>query len=87
MPQVFIPAQWRDLTEGQNQLAIEAGTLRQVIEQLDARFPGISARIVMDDRIRPTLQVSIDGTLTSLGLRSEVSTAREIHFLPALGGG
>ena len=87
MPQVFIPAQWRDLTEGQTQLELEATTLRQVIEQLDARFPGIADRIVMDDRIRPTLQVSIDGTLTSLGLRSQVGETREIHFLPALGGG
>jgi len=87
MPQIFIPAQWRDLTEGQAQLKIEAATLREVIGQLDARFPGISARIVKDDRIRPTLQVSIDGTLTSLGLRSRVGEAREIHFLPALGGG
>lgn len=87
MPQVFIPAQWRDLTEGQAQLEIDAATLRQVIEQLDDRFPGIAARIVEDDHIRPSLQVSIDGTLSSLGLRSRVGEAREIHFLPALGGG
>lgn len=87
MPQVFIPAQWRDLTEGQTHLEIEATTLRQVIEQLEARFPGIAARIIEEERIRASLQVSIDGTLSSLGLRSRVSGAREIHFLPALGGG
>jgi hypothetical protein len=64
MATVHIPPQMRDLSGGREELAVEGGTLRQVIGNLDAACPGIAARLVADDRIAPGLAVSIDGVVT-----------------------
>jgi len=87
MPQVFIPPQWRDLTGGVDVISLPAGSLRQVIDSLEASFPGIRARACREEQIAPGLQVSIGGQLTSRGLRSRVDDDSEVHFLPAIGGG
>lgn len=87
MPTVYIPLQMRDLSDGQSEVAVEGRTLRQVFAALDAAFPGMSARLVVDDRIAPGLAISIDGTVTSRGLLAKVEPQSQIHFLPAFGGG
>jgi len=87
MATVFIPAQLRRMTGGRQQVQIEAGTLREVIEQLDESYPGIAARLTQGGGIVPGLAVSIDGALTSQGLRAPVKPDSEVHFLPAIGGG
>lgn len=87
MAQVYIPAQMRDLTDGTAQVEVEGRNLREILRQLDARFPGLQARIAEGDAIVAGLQVSIDGALTSRGLIASVRPDSEIHFLPAIGGG
>lgn len=87
MAQVYIPAQMRDLSQGVEQLEVEARNVRQVIAALDAQFPGMAERLVQDGRLRPGLAVSIDGELTNQGLLARLSPDSEVHFLPAIGGG
>ncbi|MGD9723115.1 MAG: MoaD/ThiS family protein [Pirellulales bacterium] len=87
MAQVFIPSQWRDLTGGVSAIEIAATTLDDVVSALEARFPGIAARLVNDGTIAAGLAVSIDGSVTSRGLLAEVPPNAEVHFLPAIGGG
>jgi molybdopterin synthase sulfur carrier subunit len=87
MPVVHIPPQMRDLTDGRSELTVDGRTLRQVIAGLEAECPGLSARLVEDDRIAAGLAVSIDGVVTSRGLLTRVEPASQIHFLPAFGGG
>ena len=60
---------------------------RQVIEGLEALYPGIAARALADDSLKPGLAVSINGTISRRGLRGAVPEGAEVHFLPALGGG
>jgi molybdopterin synthase sulfur carrier subunit len=87
MATVHFPPQWRDLTAGAVQAAVEGATLRQVVRALEERYPGLAARIAEGDRIASGLAVSIDGTVTSRGLLARVEPASDIHFLPAFGGG
>ncbi len=76
------------LTNGQGQIEVAGDTVRQVIDDLDARYPGFKARICNeDDRIRPEIAVAVDGEVVTTGLRAKVSVASEVHFLPALAGG
>jgi len=77
----------RDLSQGVEQLEVEARNVRQVIAALDAQFPGMAERLVQDGRLRPGLAVSIDGELTNQGLLARLSPDSEVHFLPAIGGG
>ncbi len=83
----FIPAPWRDLTGQQTKVEVEAATLRELIEELDRRFPGIHTRLCEKGAVRSSIQVSLDGTLISRNLRTPLKPQTEVHFLPAIGGG
>ena len=87
VPTVFIPVQMRDLTHGLTQVAIDGDTLAAVVDALESRFPGIRARLCRGDSLAPGLQVAVDATVTTRGLRSRLQSTSEVHFLPAFGGG
>ena len=87
MPRVFIPPLLRPLTEGAEDVEVAGSTVRQVIENLNARFPGIRERLCRDDDLQPGLAVAVDGQISSLGLLQRVQPTSEVHFLPAIGGG
>jgi molybdopterin synthase sulfur carrier subunit len=90
MPTVWVPAPWREkLTGGAAQVEVEGATVRQVIEALEAQFPGFRQRIVDadEDRVRADIAVSVDGEVSAEGLRRKVEPGSEVHFLPAMSGG
>jgi sulfur-carrier protein len=84
---VFIPPQLRVFADGTESVDVEAGSVRQAIERLDALFPGIADRLRQGDELRPGLSVSVSGRVSGLGLFQKVSPGDEVHFLPAIGGG
>ncbi len=87
MAVVWIPPLMRSLTDGKSQVEVEGNTVREIVEALEARYPGVAARIVEDDRIRPGLSVAVDGTVGNKGLREPVGPHSEVHFVPAMTGG
>lgn len=88
MPKVFIPSLMRKLTHDQEMVEVEGKTLREVINNLEADFPGIKDRVLFEDtRLAPGLAAAIDGVVTEQGLRTEVSPDCEIHFVAQISGG
>lgn len=87
MAVVFIPALLRDLTGGAEQVEQQGETLRQVIDGLEARFPGIRERLFEGERLRPGIAVFVDGELSHRKLRHKLEPGSEVHFLPAISGG
>lgn len=87
MPEVWIPSLLRRLTDGQEQVQVPGETVREVIENLEARFPGIRERVCEDGRIRPGLAVAIDGVVGNDGMRQRVEAKSEVHFVTAISGG
>ena len=87
MATVFIPAQLRELSGGLQSVELEARNVRDVVQQLDAMFPGFKDRICTDGNISPSLQVSIDSVITSRGMIAKIQPHSEVHFIPAIGGG
>ncbi len=87
MARVIIPSLLRELTGGRHEVEVEGATVREVIDNLEARFPGLRARLLDGDRLRPNLAVVVDGEVSALKLRHKVSADSEIHFMPALSGG
>jgi molybdopterin converting factor small subunit len=88
MPKVWIPTLMRKLTDGQAQVEVEGSTIREVVESLDAAFPGIKARLCTEEgRVRPNIAVAIDGQITPQGMRTKVGAQSEVNFIPAVGGG
>ncbi len=87
MPVVWIPAQLRPLTGGQQTVTVSGATVAQVIEALDQVFPGIKDRLCAGDSLRPGQAAVVDTQVARLGLFQPVAENSEVHFVPAIGGG
>ncbi len=87
MATVWIPALLRDLTGGQAQVEVAGQTVQQLVMALDARYPGIRARLCEGDTLLPGLAVKVDGRVGRLRLREPVGPQSEVHFLQAIEGG
>lgn len=87
MAEVHIPAMLREWTGGQSTVEASGATVRQVIDDLDRRWPGIGDRLTEGGRLRPNLAVAVDGEVSPLGLREEVTPSSEVHFVAAIKGG
>lgn len=87
MPVVWIPAQLRSLTGGQQTVTVAGATVAEVIDALDQVFPGIKDRLCGEDGLRPGLAAVVDTQVARLGLFQPVAENSEVHFVPAIGGG
>ncbi|RKU23634.1 molybdopterin synthase sulfur carrier subunit [Candidatus Poribacteria bacterium] len=87
MPVVAIPALMRNLTDGEDSVIISGATIREVINNLETRYPGTKAKLCDGDRIHPSIGVYINGVVSRVGMHERVDADAELHFLPAIGGG
>jgi molybdopterin synthase sulfur carrier subunit len=87
MPRVFIPPTLRSLVDGRETVDVPGSSVREIIDELDAQFPGVRQRLRDDEGLRPGVAVAIGGSVSSLGLLQRVGPQDEVHFLPAIGGG
>jgi molybdopterin synthase sulfur carrier subunit len=87
MPRVFIPPALRSLAGGAETIDVEGRNVREAIDHLESRFPGMKERLCRGDELQPGLAVAIDGAVAALGLWQRVGADSEVHFLPAVGGG
>ena len=77
----------RDLTGGAQEIMIAASTVSELVDALEARYPGIQDRLCVDGKIRPNIAVVVDGRRSAKGLRQTLETSSEVHFVPAISGG
>jgi len=84
---VFVPTMLQPLTGGVKSVNVQARNVRQLVDQLDALYPGMRDRLVEEGQIRSNLAVSIDGEIARLGLMERLGENSEVHFVPAIGGG
>jgi sulfur-carrier protein len=87
MAVVWIPPLARDLSGGQAQVAVSGATVAQVMNGLDAAFPGMKARLCSGDDLVPFIAVFVDGRRGQLRMLEPVGEQSEIHFVPAQTGG
>jgi len=87
MSVVWIPALLRPLTAGQDRVAATGHTLAHIIDDLEARYPGLRDRLCETMNLRAGLAAVIDGNVARHGLDEPVGEASEVHFVHAIGGG
>ncbi len=87
MASVWIPALLRSLTGGQATVSATGTSVLALIDDLDTRYPGLRARLVDGDRLRPGLAVVVDGKTGRLRLREPVAKGSEVHFVATISGG
>jgi sulfur-carrier protein len=87
VPVVGVPSLLRDLTNGQRSISVEGSTVREVIDNLDQRYPGLKERLCDGDQLRPSIAVVVDGSTSTLKLRHKLNTSSEVHFVVSISGG
>jgi molybdopterin converting factor small subunit len=89
MSTVRIPPTLRAETGGERQVSATGSTVREVLDDLMARFPGLRSQLVEDDDIAPFVNVYVEGedVRTRDGLDTEVRPGSTVVLLPAMAGG
>ena len=86
MAVVFIPAILRPLV-GQPRVEVPGATIGEILDRLEALYPGVIDVLVEDGDITPGIAVTSDDQVGQMGLYDMVGADSEVHFLPALSGG
>ncbi|MEV0583864.1 MoaD/ThiS family protein [Nonomuraea sp. NPDC050310] len=87
---VRIPTILRTYTGGSADVRGEGATLREVLQKLDADFPGIGARILDESgKIRRFVNVYVgeEDVRFSEGLDTATPEGAQISIIPAVAGG
>ena len=89
MPTVRIPPILRPETGGNRNVESPGVTVREVLENLVATYPGIRDRVFEGRDLPQFLNVFVDGTDVRLteGLETEVPASATVILLPAVAGG
>jgi len=89
-PLVRIPTILRPYASGAAEVEVEGGTLREVLDDLDRRCPGISARVLDEEgQLRRFVNVYVDDDDVRFleGLQSPVPQHAKVSIIPAVAGG
>jgi molybdopterin synthase sulfur carrier subunit len=82
MPRVqSISSRVRDFTGGLDAFDVEARTVRSLIRELDARFPGLGEFVEED------MAIAIDGEIFQDALAAPLSESSEVVLIPKISGG
>ena len=87
---VRIPTILRSYTGDSSQVTAEGSTLAEVIDSLEATYPGIKARVVDEDgklRRFVNIYVAEDDVRFSEGLDTKTPDNTQISIIPAVAGG
>ena len=87
MIRVFLPYRTRKLFNLPVEVNAEGNNLRNLIEFLEKKYPGLKQELVDEEKLKPTISAVIDGRTTRLGLIQKLENVSEIHFLPSIAGG
>jgi molybdopterin synthase sulfur carrier subunit len=89
MKTVRIPPALRSETEGKREVHAAGGTVRELLDDLMSRFPGLRHQLVDEDEIAPFVNVYVEGedVRTLEGLETQVHDGSTVILLPAMAGG
>ncbi len=87
---VRIPAPLRRVTNGQDKIETEASSLGEMVDRLDAQFPGLKERLVDEaGELRYFVNIYLNGEDVRFlqGLGTATKEGDEISIVPAVAGG
>lgn len=89
MATVFIPTPLRKLTNGQSKVAVAGNSVREVLANLEAAYPGFEERVFEDGEVKRFINLFVDGQeiRTLNGLDTPVGESSEVSIIPAMAGG
>jgi sulfur-carrier protein len=89
MTKVRIPPTLREQTGGEREVVAEGGTVRDLLDDLMARFPTLRSQLVEDGGLASFVNVYVEGedVRTLDGVETEVAPGSTVILLPAMAGG
>ena len=86
---VRIPPTLRPEVGGERQVTASGSTVRELLDDLVERFPGLRAQLVEDDELAPFVNVYVEGedVRTLDGIETPVPEGSTVILLPAMAGG
>ena len=87
---VVIPAPLRKYTAGAEIVEVDPGTVQQIIEVLEKKFPGIRNSVCDDGgALRRFINIYVDGEDVRFldNLQTQAKDGGEIAIVPAISGG
>ena len=84
---MWIPSLLRNFTGGESKVVIPGDTLRELLDNMEKRYPGVRRVLVQEELIREDIAVAIDGEISHQGLFQLIGKHSEVHFIPAVAGG
>jgi molybdopterin synthase sulfur carrier subunit len=89
MTTIRIPPTLRTETGGERQVPAAGDTVRELLEDLISRFPGLRSQLVEDEELAPFVNVYVEGEDVRMldGLDTAVERGSTVILLPAMAGG
>jgi molybdopterin synthase sulfur carrier subunit len=89
LSRVRIPPTLRGETEGAREVEAEGHTVRELLDDLTARFPALRGQLLEENEIAPFVNVYVEGedVRTREGLETTVDAGSTVILLPAMAGG
>jgi molybdopterin synthase sulfur carrier subunit len=89
MTTVRIPPTLRTETGGERQVPAAGDTVRELLDDLISRFPGLRSQLVEDEDLAPYVNVYVEGEDVRMleGLDTPVERGSTVILLPAMAGG
>jgi molybdopterin converting factor small subunit len=89
MPSIRIPSALRSFTAGASDVEVTAATVRDALDALDRRHPGIAAKVLDNGAVKPFIRIFVgpDDIGGLSGLETKLSDRDEVAIVPAIAGG
>ena len=87
---IRVPTPLRRMTKGQGTVEIDSGTLGELVERLEADYPGFKARLVDENGdMRHFVNIYLNGEDVRFlqGLETATKSGDEVSIVPAVAGG
>ena len=87
---IIVPTPLRKLTADAEVVEVQAGTVRELIETLDARYPGFRNRLCQDGgELRRFINIFVEGEDIRFlkNLDTPIDDGAEVSIVPAIAGG
>ena len=87
---VRIPTPLRRVTNGEDRVSVESGSINEIIEYLEEQYAGMKERLCDDSgELRHFVNIYVNGEDVRFlqGLDTVVNTGDEISIVPAVAGG
>jgi molybdopterin synthase sulfur carrier subunit len=87
---VTIPTQLRSLTGGIEEISVSSSSVAEVIDDLDARFPGVGDRLLDESgTLRRFINIYVDEEDVRFlnGPKTEVGDDARVSIIPSVAGG